>query len=313
MKKIFIRRRMKIPFIVRDFSRCILCGRCVQACNEVVVNRAISQGYRGQKARSSPAAISLITNSECVFCGQCVRGLSGGCPDGKEGQGIGTSLGNRKDPDHLSLLRRRLPASAPCQGRQDREDYRRRRRRSPIRDGCASRAVSPTTFIYSEDRLKTPLIREENGEFREASWDEALDLVAAKFKEIIEKHGPGCRGRRQLRPQHQRRFLPDAEAFPGGVQNEQHRSLRPYLTRPHCRGSRDFIRFRRHDELFRRFCESENDPGDRLQYDGSASRGRHLCQGRGLAAPSSSWSTRGAPIWSILQKCMCHAGWSRPS
>ena len=39
------------PFIVRDFSRCILCGRCVQACNEVVVNRAISQGYRGAKSK----------------------------------------------------------------------------------------------------------------------------------------------------------------------------------------------------------------------------------------------------------------------
>ena len=44
-------------------------------------------------------------------------------------------------------------------------------------------------FIYSEERLKTPLIR-ENGSFREASWDEALDLVAARFKEIIAKHGP---------------------------------------------------------------------------------------------------------------------------
>jgi len=43
-------------------------------------------------------------------------------------------------------------------------------------------------FIYSEERLKTPLIK-ENGEFREASWDEALDLVANKFKEIIAKHG----------------------------------------------------------------------------------------------------------------------------
>ena len=45
-------------------------------------------------------------------------------------------------------------------------------------------------FIYSEERLKTPLIREANGEFREASWDEALDLVAEKFKEIIKKDGP---------------------------------------------------------------------------------------------------------------------------
>ena len=43
-------------------------------------------------------------------------------------------------------------------------------------------------FIYSEERLKTPLIR-ENGNFRKASWDEALNLVADKFKEIIEKNG----------------------------------------------------------------------------------------------------------------------------
>jgi len=39
------------PFILRDFSRCVLCGRCVQACNEVVVNRAISYGYRGPKGK----------------------------------------------------------------------------------------------------------------------------------------------------------------------------------------------------------------------------------------------------------------------
>ena len=44
-------------------------------------------------------------------------------------------------------------------------------------------------FIYSGERLTTPLIR-ENGELREASWDEATTLVAEKFREIIAKHGP---------------------------------------------------------------------------------------------------------------------------
>jgi formate dehydrogenase major subunit len=44
-------------------------------------------------------------------------------------------------------------------------------------------------FIYSEERLKTPLIREKDG-FRSASWDEALDLTANRLKDIIEKHGP---------------------------------------------------------------------------------------------------------------------------
>lgn len=44
-------------------------------------------------------------------------------------------------------------------------------------------------FIYSKERLETPLIR-ENGHFRKASWDEALNLVANKFTAIIESHGP---------------------------------------------------------------------------------------------------------------------------
>jgi formate dehydrogenase major subunit len=44
-------------------------------------------------------------------------------------------------------------------------------------------------FIYSQERLTTPLIR-ENADFREASWEEALDLVANKFKEIIASDGP---------------------------------------------------------------------------------------------------------------------------
>lgn len=44
-------------------------------------------------------------------------------------------------------------------------------------------------FIYSNERLTTPLIK-ENGVFREASWDEALDLVAGKFKQIIQESGP---------------------------------------------------------------------------------------------------------------------------
>jgi formate dehydrogenase major subunit len=44
-------------------------------------------------------------------------------------------------------------------------------------------------FIYSDERLKTPLIRQGDG-FREATWDEALDLVADKFKQIIQESGP---------------------------------------------------------------------------------------------------------------------------
>ncbi|MFH2112836.1 MAG: molybdopterin-dependent oxidoreductase, partial [Candidatus Bathyarchaeota archaeon] len=48
-------------------------------------------------------------------------------------------------------------------------------------------------FIHHPDRLTKPLIRNGKG-FREATWDEALDLVASKFKEIKDKHGPDSLG-----------------------------------------------------------------------------------------------------------------------
>ncbi|MEJ2039773.1 MAG: 2Fe-2S iron-sulfur cluster-binding protein, partial [Desulfosarcinaceae bacterium] len=61
------------PFIVRDFSRCIQCGRCVQACNEVQVNNAISFGYRGPQSKIIAAGDRPLKDSDCVFCGECVQ------------------------------------------------------------------------------------------------------------------------------------------------------------------------------------------------------------------------------------------------
>jgi formate dehydrogenase major subunit len=51
------------------------------------------------------------------------------------------------------------------------------------------------SFVYHEDRLKTPLIRDpEGGEFRQASWDEALSLIAEKLGDIKAEHGPEAIG-----------------------------------------------------------------------------------------------------------------------
>ncbi|MCG8532759.1 MAG: 2Fe-2S iron-sulfur cluster-binding protein, partial [Desulfovibrionales bacterium] len=60
------------PFIIRDFSRCILCGRCVKACNEIQVNNAIQFGPQGDKifAGSDDAPLK---DSDCVFCGECLQ------------------------------------------------------------------------------------------------------------------------------------------------------------------------------------------------------------------------------------------------
>jgi formate dehydrogenase major subunit len=177
------------PFIVRDFSRCILCGRCVQACNEVVVNRAICYGYRGGESKIVTGGDRPYDDSECVFCGQCVEVCPVGALTEKKAKGLVRSWETKQ-------IRTTYPYCAVgCQQLLHVKDGR-IAKITAVEDALPNqcrlcvKGRSGYDFIYSEERLKTPLIRKENGDFREASWDEALDLVASKFKEIIAKHGP---------------------------------------------------------------------------------------------------------------------------
>ena len=176
------------PLIVRDFSRCILCGRCVQACNEVQVNRAINFGYRGADAKVVAGSDVPLKDSQCVFCGECVQA----CPTG--------ALVEKKArfdwrPWKAEKIRTTCPyCGVGCQLWLHVQDGR-IVKVTGVEDGLPNKGRLCVKgrfgydFIYSDERLKTPLIR-EGDTFREASWDEALDLVADKFKQIIDESGP---------------------------------------------------------------------------------------------------------------------------
>jgi predicted molibdopterin-dependent oxidoreductase YjgC len=175
------------PFIVRDFSRCIQCGRCVQACNEIQVNQAIHFGYRGAATKIITAGDRPYINSDCVFCGECLQVCPVGALVEKDGRykvrpwetkkvrttctycGVGCQL-NLHVQDNRVVKISGIEDMAPNNG------------------SLCVKGRFGFDFIGSPDRLTSPLIR-ENGQFKEASWEEALDLVAGKFSGIKDQHG----------------------------------------------------------------------------------------------------------------------------
>jgi formate dehydrogenase major subunit len=177
------------PFIIRDYNKCILCLKCVRACDELQGIVAIKNINRGFDTKVATAFDGTLQDSNCVFCGQCVQVCPVGALTEKKGKGLGRSW-------EIKHVRTTCPyCGVGCQldlhvkGEQIVKI-------TGVEDGLPNKGRTCVKgrfgydFIYSEDRLTTPLIRQENGEFKEASWDEALDLVASKFTEIIKESGP---------------------------------------------------------------------------------------------------------------------------
>ena len=180
------------PFIVRDFSRCIQCGRCVRACNEVQVNNAINFGYQGSEAKIITPGDKPLRDSDCVFCGECVQACPVGALVEKDTRytvrpwettavkttcsycGVGCQMFlHVKDNKVVKVTG--VEDSVPNLG------------------SLCVKGRFGFNFIHSPERLTTPLIK-KNGEFRPASWDEALSMVAGRLEGIKAAHGPDSIG-----------------------------------------------------------------------------------------------------------------------
>ena len=179
---------LREPFFDRNYNLCILCGRCVRICQEVRGVGVLSSNPDFH--RMHWIGPESLMDSDCKFCGACVDA----CPTGAlfarsekwmhPEKVVATvcpycGVGCRLD---LSVNEGRIISVSP-----DRD--------SPVNRGqaCVKGHFGLEEIVHHPDRLTTPLIR-QNGRLEEASWDEALDLVAQRFTEIKNKYGPDSLG-----------------------------------------------------------------------------------------------------------------------
>ncbi len=173
--------------IIRDSSKCIMCGRCVKACNERQVNQAIAIGYRGSQSAISAQGDLPYIDSECVFCGECLQC----CPTAAI---LDKNAAFQGRPWEMQQVRSTCPyCGVGCQIDLHVKDGRLIKvtgaEAAPNFGRLCVKGRFGWQFVQHPERLKTPLIK-EGGSLRKATWEEALDLVAARLKEIKDTEGP---------------------------------------------------------------------------------------------------------------------------
>ena len=175
------------PFILRNPDKCILCGLCVRVCSEVMDMTALGLVDRGFDTVVKPSMDLPLKETDCISCGQCVSV----CPVGAlqenllldksvpvETATVDTICGYCSVGCHTRLETRgnMVVRSLPISG-------------NPVDGGllCVKGRFG-YDMAQKQHRLTTPLIR-KNGQLEEASWEEALLLIAKKAQGLAFRHG----------------------------------------------------------------------------------------------------------------------------
>ena len=163
------------PFITFEPNKCIVCGRCTRICNEVVMAGTIDMTGRGFDAIPDTAFGRPRSLQNCEFCGQCVSTCPTGALTDRKSRGLGRSTEVTKVKTTCSYCG--TGCNFFLKVRNDKvigveSDFD-----APVNKGnLCIKGRYGYDFIHHKDRITTPLIKEGDG-FREASWDEALELV----------------------------------------------------------------------------------------------------------------------------------------
>ena len=207
------------PGILVRLDACIQCTRCVRACREVQVNDVIGYAGRGADARIVFDIEDPMGDSSCVGCGECVEA----CPTGALMPKMADVVAHRLNGDSAISPSRLLfneqaaiPSLCPYCGVGCQADFhvhdnyivRVTGRQGPSNLGrlCVKGRFG-FDYVHHPQRLLVPLVRRTDAPkdpdrivdpgkpweaFREASWEEALELAGGGLKDVFSRYGPGA-------------------------------------------------------------------------------------------------------------------------
>jgi formate dehydrogenase alpha subunit len=180
------------PFIIRDLSKCILCGKCIRADHELVVVGAIDYNLRGFGSRPATAHELGLEQSTCTFCGTCVSMCPTGALSAKNTLYVGSP-----EQESVSICGFCSVGCSLAMGATD-------NRIVDVNPAHLPRSVNGATlcvrghfandYLNSPQRLISPLGRKNgdraNDELVPLAWDDALELITQRLTEIRNENGP---------------------------------------------------------------------------------------------------------------------------
>ena len=313
------------PAIAVNLNACIQCTRCVRACRDEQVNDVIGLALRGEHAKIVFDMDDPMGASTCVACGECVQACPTGAlmpareaalavPDKQVDSvcpycGVGCQLTyNVKDNKILFVERPRRPGQPQPAVRQG---PLRLRLRAP--SAAPDQAADPPRRRAQARRLHDGP-RRLMRVFREATWDEALDLAGGTLQAPARPARPLRARRLRLGQGQQRRGLPVPEAGAHRLRQQQRRPLHAAVPRLQRGGAARRHRLGRGEQPGDRRDAGRGGDPDRRQPDGEPSGGRHLDEKRrrrrhqadrdatraaasSRATRSATCSSRPTPTW----------------
>ncbi|HRT27976.1 MAG TPA: molybdopterin-dependent oxidoreductase [Syntrophales bacterium] len=167
-------------FFLMDHNRCILCGRCIRACDELVGNHTLGLQQRGTRSMVGADTNTPFGESTCVSCGTCLQV----CPTGAIFDGRGSYMGREVQVEHIRStcsqcsigcgieIATRGGNVVRVKGDWDAE----------VNKGLLCRKGRFERLYDGRKRVKSPLLR-QGGRLQEVSWEEALKATAERLKD----------------------------------------------------------------------------------------------------------------------------------